>query len=101
MKLTIRLKILLGFGIVLLLSAAVNIYSLIQIKAVASLTENIYNHPLQVSKAVLTADGDIIRMHRSMKDVALASDEAGVTAASKAVNEYEKEVYDSLTLQMN
>jgi hypothetical protein len=71
MKLTIRTKLLLGFGFVLLLTTAVNIYGLIQMNVLADLTTKINNHPLYVTRAVLTVDGYTIRMHRGMKDVLL------------------------------
>jgi methyl-accepting chemotaxis protein len=97
-KLTIRWKILMSFAFVLVVSAGVNIYSISQINVLAAQTEKIYNHPLQVTRAVLSADGDIVRMHRSMKDVALAADQAGVEAASNTVAEYEKNVYGQLAI---
>jgi methyl-accepting chemotaxis protein len=95
---SIRTKILSIFFLFLLISAAVSAYDLVQMNVLAGLTENIFQHPYPVTKAVLSADGDIIRMHRSMKDVALAKDEAGVTAASTVVDENEKEVYTQLQI---
>jgi methyl-accepting chemotaxis protein len=96
MKMNLRWKILMGFALVLFIGAAVNVYSLVQMNTLAGLTEKMYNHPLQVTRAIVGADGDIIRMHRSMKDVALATDAAGVNAAEKQVNEYETMVYEQL-----
>ncbi|MDM8557585.1 response regulator [Candidatus Parabeggiatoa sp. HSG14] len=93
MKLNIRTKLLLAFALILVLGSAVNIYSLIQMNVLAGLTTKIYNHPLQVTRAVLTANAEIIKMHRSMKDVALASDVAEIEAAHTLVKKYEQEVY--------
>ena len=70
MQLTIRKKLLLAFGLILLLSTAVNIYALLQMDVLAGLTTKLFNHPLQVTRAVLSADSGIIKMHHSMKDVA-------------------------------
>lgn len=92
MKLKIRTKLLLAFGLILLLSSAVNIYGLIQMDVLAGLTTKIYNHPLQVTRAVLSADGGIIKMHRSMKDVALATNLKEIEIAYTAVQQYEQEV---------
>ena len=98
MKITIRTKLLLGFGVVLFLTSAVNIFSLFQMDHLANLTVDIYNHPLQVTRAVLRADGDIVRMHRSMKDVVLADNLTGTLAAEEQVALYEAQVYEQLAI---
>jgi methyl-accepting chemotaxis protein len=96
MRLNIRWKILCCFAVVLIASSAVAIYCLTQVGQLASLTENMYNHPLQVTRSVLVADADIVRMHRSMKDVALATDKAGIDAAVSVVDSNEKNIFVEL-----
>jgi methyl-accepting chemotaxis protein len=98
MKLTIRIKILLGFAVVLLISSIVLVYDLVQMENLAKTTADLYNHPFQVTRAVLTADADIIRMHRSMKDVALAADAAAINTAKSSVDQSEQEVYAQLDI---
>ncbi len=98
MTINIRTKLLLAFGFVILLCSAVNIYGLIQMDVLAGLTTKIYNHPLQVTRAVLSADTGIVKMHRSMKDVALAADVAEINAAHAVVNQYEQEVYKQFAI---
>lgn len=98
MKLNIRTKILFGFGFVLLLISAVNIYGLTQMEVLAELTTKIYDHPLQVTRAVLTADGYIIRMQRNMQDVLLATNDKSLEEAVAAVNQDETEVYRQLAI---
>ncbi|MCG8376960.1 MAG: methyl-accepting chemotaxis protein, partial [Chlorobiales bacterium] len=56
-------------------------------------TQKLYNHPYTVTSAILRVDNNIIKMHRSMKDVALATDENGIRIASSSVDEFEKEVF--------
>ena len=92
MQLTIRKKLLLAFGLILLLSTAVNIYALLQMDVLAGLTTKLFNHPLQVTRAVLSADSGIIKMHRSMKDVALASNVADMETAHAFVHRHEQQV---------
>ncbi len=55
-----------------------------------------YQHPLTVSNAILRVDGNIVRIHRSMKNVPLAKNDAEIDAAVKIVNKYEKEDDDSI-----
>ena len=92
MQLNIRKKLLLAFGLVLLLSTAVNIYALLQMDVLAGLTTKLFNHPLQVTRAVLSADSGIIKMHHSMKDVALASNVADMETAHAFVHRHEQQV---------
>ena len=98
MKLKIRTKLLLAFAFILLFSSAVNIYGLFQMDVLADLTTKIYNHPLQVTRAVLTANTGIIKMHRSMKDVALAANAEDIETAHLQVNQYEQEVYQQFAI---
>ncbi len=98
MKFNIRTKLLLAFGLVILLSGAVNIYSIIQMNELAGLTTKIYNHPLQVTRAVLNADVNIIKMHRSMKDMALATNADEIEAARQIVDQCEQKVYEHFSI---
>jgi signal transduction histidine kinase/DNA-binding response OmpR family regulator/methyl-accepting chemotaxis protein len=98
MKLNIRAKLLMAFTLVLILSSAVNIYGLLQMNILAELTTKIYNHPLQVTRAVLSANTEIIKMHRGMKDVALSQNEVDIETAHKMVTQYEQNVYQQFTI---
>ncbi len=98
MKLTIRNKLLLAFGIILLFSSAVTIYSLIQMDMLSGLTAKLFNHPLQVTRAVLTADNNIIKMHRGMKDIALANNAKDIEIAHISIKQYEQEVVIQLAI---
>jgi signal transduction histidine kinase/CheY-like chemotaxis protein len=98
MKYTIRAKLLLAFTLIIVLTSAVNIYGLIQMERLAGLTTKIYNHPLQVTRAVLTANTNIIKMHRSMKDVALAETQTDIETAHSLVKKYEQEVYKQFAI---
>jgi len=98
MKLTIRTKLLLAFGLILLLSCAVNIYGLIQMDVLAGLTTKLFNHPLQVTRAILTADSGIIKMHRGMKDVALGNNVEDIRAAHVLVHQHEQEVLEQFAI---
>ena len=98
MKLNIRAKLLLAFAAILLLSSAVNIYSLVQMEVLADLTTKIYNHPLQVTRAVLNANTGIIKMHRSMKEVVLVNKDAHIAAAHTQVHQDEQQVYQQFAI---
>jgi len=56
-------------------------------------TVNLYHHPHTVSTALLKANSNIISMHRYMKDVALAQNEADLERAISNVNANERGVF--------
>ncbi|MBF0566449.1 MAG: methyl-accepting chemotaxis protein [Nitrospirae bacterium] len=91
MKMVVKLGV--GFGVTFVLSLGVCIFFLHEMGLLTSFTEKMYNHPFMVTNAILRADGYIVRMHRSMKDVVLSKDAAGIADAAGKVDENEKEVY--------
>ena len=98
MKLNLLPKLMLGFALVLALSSAANAYSIFQMNVLADLTMYMYEHPVAARRAALAAHVDIIKMHRGMKDLALAGDAAAMDAAWATVNGLEAEVYRNLEL---
>jgi PAS domain S-box-containing protein len=89
-------KLMSGFILVLVLNGMGNFYSFNQMNRLYDLTTNIFNHPLQVTRAVLSADTNIVKIHRSMKDVALSSTAIEIETAIGFVNDYEKNVHEHL-----
>lgn len=87
-----------GFGIVLFLVLVLSAISIGSLKTLSALTVKLYKHPYTVSTAILRIDGNIVRMHRSMKDVALATDAAGIDKAAATVAQYEAQVYKDLDI---
>jgi len=98
MQLKIRTKLLLAFGFILILSSMVNIYSLFKMNDLAHLTTQIYNHPLTVTRSVLLANVNLIKMHRSMKDIIFAKNQEDVKTAYSLVSAYEQEVYKQFNI---
>lgn len=92
-ELTIGTRLSLGFGIVFILFCALTIFAINRMESLANDTSQIYKHPLTVSNAVLRINAHIIKMHRSMKDVALDETIAQIHADSQLVDGFEKEVY--------
>lgn len=90
---TIRNKLTSGFIVLIILVVITGAFSLKEINILSKLTVKLYNHPLAVTRASLQANVNIIKMHRSMKDVALAKTPAAMQAASLKVTAYEALVY--------
>lgn len=88
----------LGFGTIITVLISVNGYAIFKMNQLASLTSKLYNHPYQVSNAVLSIEMNIAKIHRSIKDVALARDSTQLQAAIEAINQYETLVYDNFEI---
>jgi len=67
-----------------------------EMSLLGGLTVKMYKHPLTVTRASLQADVGIVKMHRSMKDVALAKNNKSIQDAKNKVDAYEKDVYSHL-----
>lgn len=91
---TIRNKLASGFIVLIILIVISGAFSLKEINILSKLTVKLYNHPLTVTRASLQANVNIIKMHRSMKDVALAKTPSAMQAASQKVTAYEALVYE-------
>ncbi len=97
-NLKIRNRLLLGFGIVLFFLIGISFFSGNRMQMLSELTDKLHKHPLTVSNAVLTANGEIIKMHRSMKDVALAKSNEQIDNAVQSVNQYEQNVFEQFKI---
>ncbi len=69
LKIGTQLRI--GFGAMMLLVAVLGFISYEQTNKIARQTETMYNHPLQVRRALGELKFDITAIHREMKDLFL------------------------------
>jgi len=89
-------RLLIGFSAIILLLIAFGVISLIEIQTLSKVIRTIYNHPLVVSNASLRATVSMIKIHRSMKNVALLDYPSETNTAMNAVNEEERMVFTGL-----
>ena len=88
-----------GFAVVsIFVVLLVNIMSFLSIQSIHNTTEDIYNHPLKVSNAALMVQTGVIKIHRDMKDVVLATDDSELAVFVKKVDKEEKNVYKYLDI---
>ena len=91
-NLKIGLRLSIGLALIFLLLISLIVFGINRMRLLSEQTTLIYNHPLTVSNAVLRINANIIKIHRSMKDVALAQKSEHIEESSNIVNELEKEV---------
>jgi methyl-accepting chemotaxis protein len=96
LKVAVRLGLI--FGVIVTLFVLMSAYSINKLLDLSSATKQLYDRPFTVSVAVLTADGNIIRMHRAMKDVALATNPQDIDKNVAAIETLEKNVYEQLAI---
>jgi diguanylate cyclase (GGDEF)-like protein/PAS domain S-box-containing protein len=76
-------------GIIILVFASLSVYLFSGMKNLVENTSNIYNHPLQVTRAILTADADIVRMQLIMNNIDSLIDIDEISFASESIDNYE------------
>ena len=91
LKIGYRLGI--GFGLLIMVFIALAGFELDRMNLLSKQTTMMYDHPLTVSNAVLRINTNIIKIHRSMKDIALARDTDSIEEASDLVNKHEEDIY--------
>lgn len=94
----VSVKLFLGFGIVILLTVVLGIISIFYMKELSSFTEVLYSHPYAVVTSLQEADTNVVSIHRSMKDVALAHTPADIDKAVASIAENEKVIAEKLNL---
>ncbi|KIL97180.1 hypothetical protein CCC_00241 [Paramagnetospirillum magnetotacticum MS-1] len=87
-----------GFALVLLLTTLLGINADISTDRISALTTKLYRHPFTVTNALQAANTNIIAMHRSMKDVALAKSAEELDRAVADVDAREKIVFEKFAL---
>ena len=95
-NLKIGFRLGLCFGLVILLTLFMGLIAVDKLKSTTDLTSKLYRHPYTVTTTAQAIETTIIKMHRSMKDVALAKDRARIDEAVAAVDASEKDVYKGL-----
>ncbi|MBN2001627.1 PAS domain S-box protein [candidate division KSB1 bacterium] len=87
-----------GISLILILFAAVNLFTINKLGFLTNLTGLMYRHPLTVSNAVLRVDANIVRIHSSMKDVVQARDISEINDAIHQVEIYESRIYQDFDI---
>lgn len=98
MQLKISTRLLLGFGVVVIFMAVCGVFSIVNMSKLASYTENLYNHPMAVSSAILTLDSDRMHLNEVMQELKAARTPAEIERAIAAIDQYESGIYKNLAL---
>ncbi len=97
-KITIKSRMILSFTVIVILFVIFGTVTMNEMGVLGDLTATLYNHPLPVSNAAINASMGVIKMHRSMKDVAMSQMELEVDLAIQTVQSEEQKVYEELDI---
>lgn len=100
-KLNIGLRLSIGFAVIIAFSIIIGFIALKNISNSTVQIQNMYKHPLAVSRAVGDINANVVAIHRSMKDVALSQNEEELLLAEHLVDEYEKVVYENFEIVLS
>ena len=95
-NITIKGRLILSFTILVLLFILFATFSIVEMNKLSGLTNTLYEHPLQVSNAAITAGMGVFKMQISMKDAVLALTEYELQNVISEVLHQEMLVIDSL-----
>ncbi len=90
---TIKTRLLLGFGTILLLVILLGALAFVQTGVIWRDTHYLYSHPFAVNVAVREIETSVMSIHRSMKDVILAENPTELDQAVHRIRIYEADVY--------
>jgi len=86
-------KVIVSFAITILFVLILGLASIMKMIELADLTQKLYDHPFTVTNATKTVESNLISMHRYMKDVVLAKNNAEIEIAVAQVNTGEIAIY--------
>ena len=87
-----------GFGVIAVAVVAASGFALVEMRRLSAVTTRLYEHPFTVRRALGKAETSVVKMHRGMKDVAMAPDVETRLRAVRVVDGLEQDVYRELRL---
>ena len=88
----------LGFGLLIIIIIIDSGFNLVNINTLSDQARNLYNHPFTVSTAMLRIDGNIIKMHRAMKNLVHAKDNQEIISNTQQIVEFEQQIFTDLNI---
>lgn len=96
MRVSIRIGIVVG--VILFLSITISLFVANRMNTLSNITDMFYEHPFTVTRAVLTADANILRMRSSVRDIVLTESSEEIAAISRSIDLCEYDVYNDFKI---
>lgn len=95
-KIEIQMKI--GFTLLLLLVIVLGYVSFMQTNRMHDLSDKMFQHPMQVQRAIGEMKADVLAIHRDMKDLFIAGDDAELEANLQRIEAWKLNVEKQLEI---
>lgn len=92
-NMSLRKRLAGAFSILIIILIIMSIFAVKQMHSLSNFTQLLYKHPFSVSVAIVKIEGAVTSMHRSMKNVALASSIDQINKAAANVDVIEKQTF--------
>ncbi len=96
MRISLQLKV--GFAVILLFVILLGVASYIHMDEIHQQLEDMYEHPLQVRRAIGHLGNDIYAIHRDMKDLLLAADEKEIALDLDQIENWKANAFDQIDI---
>ena len=97
-NLSIKKKLALSFGTLIAGTIVLGLASVYKLDYIAEQTTKLHQHPYTVSTRALSVELAIVSIHRSMKDVAMSTTDASITAEIEKVNAFEQSALEDFEI---
>ena len=93
-KIGTQLKI--GFGIILFFGILLSVTAWMHTDRIAQEVSKMYNHPLQVRRAIGEIKSDVLSIHRGMKDLVISVDEFEAAQILAEIDKYDADAFSKI-----
>ncbi len=95
---TIGTQLRTGLGLILLLVALLGFVAWFQTSSLWEQTDGLYNHPLKVRRAIAELKGDVLMIHRKIKNMVIANDLQSIQSEIAAIAVLEANAFRQIDL---
>jgi methyl-accepting chemotaxis protein len=89
-------KLTVGFGVVVLITAAIGLMAMRSMDTLSGFTINLYEHPFTVTRSLLEARVEIAAVQRDVRDAVVTMDRANVERVAAGIAKSEQMIDDKL-----
>lgn len=93
-KIGTQLKI--GFGIILFFGILLSVTAWMHTDRIAQEVSKMYNHPLQVRRAIGAIKSDVLSIHRGMKDLVISGNEFEAAEILAEIDKYDADAFSKI-----
>jgi methyl-accepting chemotaxis protein len=91
-NISIGFKLAIGFGLMLLMTAALGVMTIQSVETLSAATVNLYDHPYRVTRALLEAKSEALVIQREVRSAILSPDATGFDRAEAAIAKAEESI---------